>query len=107
MAYANINIRIDAEVKQNAQKLFERLGLDMTTAVNIFLRQAISRDTFPVEILPIAANNSGSIPVLGSMKGKITIAEDFDAPLEAMIISEKALAYDWNSAEEDAAWANL
>ena len=82
MASVNINIRTDSDVKLNAQKLFERLGLDMTTAVNIFLRQAISRNTLPFDILPININNRENIPILGSMKGKITIAEDFDAPLD-------------------------
>ena len=82
MSNVNINIRTDSEVKQNAQKLFEGLGLDMTTAVNIFLRQAISKNTLPFDILSIAANNNGKIPALGSMKGRITMAEDFDAPLD-------------------------
>ena len=79
MASANINIRTDAEVKKAAQQLFDRLGMDMTTAVNIFLRQAISKNTFPLEIQPVPV---GSVPTLGSMKGKIWMAEDFDEPLE-------------------------
>jgi len=79
MASANINIRTDAEVKKAAQELFARLGMDMTTAVNIFLRQAISKNTLPLEITPVP---SGSVPILGSMKGKIWMADDFDAPLE-------------------------
>ena len=79
MASANINIRTDVEVKKAAQELFARLGMDMTTAVNIFLRQAINKNTLPLEI---AAVPSGNVPVLGSMKGKIWMADDFDAPLE-------------------------
>ena len=82
MASVNINIRTDSEVKHNAQKLFESLGLDMTTAVNMFLRQAINKKTLPFDILPIDAHNQGSVPVLGAMKGKIMMAEDFDAPLD-------------------------
>jgi addiction module RelB/DinJ family antitoxin len=82
MASVNINIRTDSDIKQKAQKLFERLGLDMTTAVNIFLRQAINKDTLPFDILPIVNQNKGNIPVFGSMKGKIVMADDFDAPLD-------------------------
>ena len=78
MASANINIRTDAEVKKAAQELFARLGMDMTTAVNIFLRQAISKNTLPMDITPV----SGKAPILGSMKGKIWMADDFDEPLE-------------------------
>ena len=46
----NLNIRTDAEVKASAEKIFEQLGLNMSTAVNIFLRQAILRGGLPFEI---------------------------------------------------------
>ena len=38
MESTNLNVRIDREVKETAEKIFEELGLNMTTAVNIFLR---------------------------------------------------------------------
>ena len=37
MAMTNINIRIDADKKLKAQELFSSLGLDMTTAINLFI----------------------------------------------------------------------
>jgi DNA-damage-inducible protein J len=46
----NLNIRTDAEVKANAEKIFEQLGLNMSTAVNIFLRQAIRYGGLPFEV---------------------------------------------------------
>ena len=78
MANVNINIRTDAEVKKAAQELFARLGMDMTTAVNIFLRQAISKNTLPLDISPIP---KGTVK-LGGWEDKIWMADDFDAPLE-------------------------
>ena len=45
-----INIRVDEKVKEEASALFEALGLDMSTAMNIFLRQAISYGGIPFEI---------------------------------------------------------
>ena len=36
MAKVSANISIDAEVKKQAQELFARLGMDLSTAVNIF-----------------------------------------------------------------------
>lgn len=50
METANLNIRTDKEVKQAAEKLFEALGLNMTTAVNMFLRQAIRENGIPFEL---------------------------------------------------------
>jgi len=50
-ANANINIRVDGEVKNKAQDIFSALGMDMTTAVNIFLRQAIRKNGIPFELV--------------------------------------------------------
>ena len=46
----NLNIRTDTEVKQNAEKIFAQLGLNLSTAVNIFLRQAIRQGGLPFEV---------------------------------------------------------
>ena len=46
----NLNIRTDAEVKKNAEAVFEQLGINMTTAVNMFLRQAIRTGGIPFEL---------------------------------------------------------
>lgn len=50
MANSSINIRIDPDVKAEAQALFARLGMDMSTAVNIFIRQAIDFGGIPFVI---------------------------------------------------------
>lgn len=50
MANTSMNIRMDPDVKAKAQQLFASLGMDMTTAVNIFLRQAIRYNGIPFEI---------------------------------------------------------
>ena len=49
-ATSNINIRMDKEVKEQAQRIFAQLGMDMTTAVNVFLRQTIRHNGFPFEL---------------------------------------------------------
>ena len=43
-------IRIDAQVKEQASILFGNLGLDMSSAVNIFLRQCILRGGLPFSV---------------------------------------------------------
>ena len=50
MAKTSMNIRMDSEIKQQAKKLFAEFGLDMTTAVNMFLRQSIREHRIPFEI---------------------------------------------------------
>lgn len=50
MESTNLNIRTDKEVKIAAEKIFEELGLNMTTAINIFLRQTIRENGIPFEL---------------------------------------------------------
>lgn len=50
MESTNLNIRTDKEIKIAAERIFEELGLNMTTAVNIFLRQTIRENGIPFEL---------------------------------------------------------
>lgn len=50
MESTNLNIRTDKEIKVAAEKIFAELGLTMTTAVNIFLRQTIRENGIPFEL---------------------------------------------------------
>jgi DNA-damage-inducible protein J len=47
---AQVNIRIDDELKARADDIFEELGLNMTTAFTIFVRQTIRQGGIPFEI---------------------------------------------------------
>ena len=47
---ATINVRVDSELKKKAAEFFESLGMDMSTAINIFIRQALYRGEIPFEI---------------------------------------------------------
>lgn len=47
---SNVSFRIDTNVKNQADKLFAELGLNMTTAFNIFLRQSIREGSIPFQI---------------------------------------------------------
>ena len=50
MANSRISLYINEEVKQNAQQLFEELGLDLADAIELFLRTAIVQGRIPFEI---------------------------------------------------------
>ena len=45
-----INIQIDNEIKKEATAILNDLGLSMSTAINLFLRQVIKRDGLPFEV---------------------------------------------------------
>ena len=50
MAKVSTSISIDADVKAQAQELFADFGLDLSTAINIFLRQSIRENCIPFTI---------------------------------------------------------
>ena len=50
MATTNLNIRTDKAIKDQAEEIFNELGLNMTTAVNIFLRTAVREHGIPFEL---------------------------------------------------------
>lgn len=50
MAKVSTSISLDAEVKAKAQELFADFGLDLSTAINIFLRQSIRENCIPFSI---------------------------------------------------------
>ncbi len=47
MAKVSTNISIDADIKSKAQAMLTDLGLDLSTAVNIFLRQMLRQREIP------------------------------------------------------------
>ena len=50
MSTTNLNIRIDSELKKSAESLFKDLGLNMSSAITMFLKSAVSNDGIPFEV---------------------------------------------------------
>ncbi len=50
MAKVSTSISLDADVKAKAQELFADFGMDLSTAINIFLRQSIRENCIPFSI---------------------------------------------------------
>jgi len=46
----NVSIRMDVNLKKEAEELFADLGMNMTVAMNMFLRQAVRNQGIPFEI---------------------------------------------------------
>ena len=79
---AQLNIRIDDALKEEGDHLFRELGISFSSAISLFVSQAVRERGIPFQVTAKKLNN-------------ITLA------------SENALAKDWLSSEEDSAWANL
>ena len=50
MATSTLQIRVDENLKEQAVSLFDRLGLDLPTAVRIFLRKSVLENGLPFEV---------------------------------------------------------
>ncbi len=50
MSTVNMSIRMDTELKKQAEVMLADMGLNMTTALNMFLRQVVRQGKIPFEI---------------------------------------------------------
>ena len=51
MATSTLQIRVDAALRKEADELFALAGLDMSSAVRLFLRQSVIRRRLPFEVV--------------------------------------------------------
>lgn len=47
---ATINIRVNDEVKKEAENIFKSLGLNMSVAMNLFLKKCINENGIPFDL---------------------------------------------------------
>jgi DNA-damage-inducible protein J len=83
MSQININIRMDEGLKRDFEAVCGEMGLTMTSAFTVFAKAVSSRREIPFRV---AAER---------------------LPHDITLASEKALAKDWLSPEENKAWAHL
>lgn len=46
----NLNVRVDATLKEEADNLFKSLGLNMSTAINMFLTKSVNTSSIPFQV---------------------------------------------------------
>ena len=50
MASTNFSVRMDIDIKKQCESLYGELGMSLTTAINVFLRQSLRVGGFPFEV---------------------------------------------------------
>lgn len=86
MATTNLNIRTDKDIKDQAEEIFSELGLNMTTAVNMFLRTAIRERGIPFELKLDVPNETTAVAIEEGRK----IMSDPSAPKYSSMDALKA-----------------
>lgn len=78
MSTSNINIRVDSEVKQQAEAIFNELGLNMSTAMNMFLRHAIRYGGIPFD-LRLNLPNEDTRAAMDDVNNNRNMSKSFDS----------------------------
>lgn len=83
MAVVSTNIKIDQDLKQESQALFESFGLSLSAAINMFLRQSVREQAIPFRIgnpMP----NSETIKAIEDARKGIGLSRGFTSVAELM-----------------------
>ena len=79
----NVTIRLDREVKEQAESLFHDLGMNLSTAFNIFARQSLRQGKIPFEIYDpfYSEKNQAELSrrIADAEAGKLTVHELIEA----------------------------
>ena len=92
MSTTNLNIRTDKKVKEDAEKIFAELGLNMTSAINIFLRASIRESGIPFALKLDVPNEETTLAI---EEAKRIVTDDSVEAFDNMDDLRKALDI-WN-----------
>ena len=79
MKNVNVTLRVDEDLKKQADILFSELGLNLTTAFNIFLRQSVREQQIPFQVTKNIPNAVTLAAMDASEKG-----EDLHGPYDSI-----------------------
>ena len=74
----NLNIRVDEELKRKAEAIFSELGLNMSTAINMFLRYSVRYGGIPFD-LRIERPNAETIAAIDDVNNNHNMSKSFDS----------------------------
>jgi DNA-damage-inducible protein J len=78
----NVTIRLDREIKEQAERMFSDFGMNLSTAFNIFARQSLRQGKIPFEIYDPFYSEKNQARLARSIAdaeaGKVTIHELID-----------------------------
>lgn len=83
MAPVSTNIKIDPDLKQQSQALFESFGLTLSSAINMFLRQAVREQAIPFRVgnpLP----NAETLKAIQDARNGIGLSRGFSSVADLM-----------------------
>ena len=83
MATTNLNIRIDEDLKKRAEEIFAELGLNMSTALTVFLRQTVRTNGIPFE-MRLETPNAETLAAMEDVRLRRNLKGPFNSVKELM-----------------------
>ena len=96
----NLNIKIDRELKSKADKLFNDMGMNLTTAVNVFVRQAVLERAIPFKISRNVDNTAATTSIeqrraaMQEIRDLLADIDASDVDLDKMKAERRAAKYE-------------
>ena len=69
---SNFSVRMDSDIKKQCEALYGELGMNLTTAINVFLRQSLRVGGFPFDVTV----NTPNAATIAAMKEAERLAKD-------------------------------
>lgn len=82
MATTNVTIRMDADLKKQAEELFSDLGMNLTTAFTVFAKQAVREQKLPFMVS--RGYNAETIQAIEDARNGIGLSRPFSSVVELM-----------------------
>ena len=76
MANVNVTIRMDSDLKNQADTLFNELGMSMSTAFNLFAKQAVREQKIPFSI-SLNVPNKETVEALNEFKTMVSDKDNY------------------------------
>lgn len=93
---STIQVRVDDELKNKSDRLFKELGTDTTSAIRMFLTQAVANDGFPFEIKKVQPNPYRELSedeMLSRLEQARYSSENGNFKSAASLVAEKRIKY--------------
>ena len=83
MATTNVTIRMDKDLKMQADELFSAQGLNMSTAIGVFCRQAVRLGKIPFE-LAVDTPNAETLAAIDDVNNNRNMSKAYDSMEDLM-----------------------
>lgn len=83
MAETTLKIKIDKDLKEQAEAAFDEMGMSISTAFNVFIRQTLRQGKIPFEIT-LSASNKDTMQAMKDVDDGVNLSKSFDSVEELM-----------------------